>query len=125
MTVSNPTSTVSQISGTSNSNAGQAVHTNLTANLLPSSDSAIASTAPALADIHYIPSTFDTNWSVVPPFGNDYDLLEVDNGWWMAHKIGFNLGHNSELMTDSDWYTDTDFGAWVLGFPSLPPLQPP
>lgn len=74
--------------------------------------------------IHDILSSFKTNWSVVPTFGGDYNLSEVDNGWWMAHETDFNLGHNSERMTDNDLrYTDTDLRAWVLGFSSLPPCS--
>jgi hypothetical protein len=110
LTVSNAT-TGFHISGTSNSNAEQVAHTNPTANIFPSSDSAIASTAPALADIHNILSTFDTNWSVGPHFGGDYDSSEVDNGWWMAHETDFNLRYSRELMTDNGWYSDTDLGA--------------
>jgi hypothetical protein len=43
----------------------------------------------------------------------------------VAQKIDFNLGYNSELMMDSDWYNDTDLGARILGFSFFPRLQPP
>ena len=88
--------------------------TGLNPSLLPSSDSAIALTAPELAGIHDILSTFDTTSSVIPPFGADYDALTVDSRLWMTHETDYSLGYNSELIKDRNYCTDTNLDLWVL-----------
>ncbi|CRK27135.1 hypothetical protein BN1708_004354 [Verticillium longisporum] len=118
--VSNPTSAVPQVSGTSKSNVGQACITSTDNIVLPDSDTTTASPVSAFASIHGILSTFDTSRSADPPFGDDYDSLEGGNRWWMTHETDLILGHHGEQMTDSDWSTDTGLEPWILNVSSHP-----